>query len=258
MHKDSKKKYRAVERKITRLLETLPPDVLVALIKTKDQIDYWTVLRHHYADVAKCWEALHSGRNDPLAPLLKSGEISKNTYDHLWLTVDFYERLWELIQISFCFVKPELERLGLEYVPESACELFSLFLFDAASSEFTLCLSYVELSARKPGEEYQLASKLRRGQALLPHEIVRLNSLSEKQHPIMMILFATCHKKASRRQPVLKARLEAAYTALFNLSNKQLALRRKGGSFAWKDGELFEGSRYGGCYAKKPETDPFN
>ena len=246
MHKDSKKKYSAIERKITRCLADLPPGLLVALIKTKDQMDYWIALKHHYANVSKCWEALHSGRNDPLDPLLKSGEINKNDYDHVWLTVDFYERMWELIQISFRFVKPELKRLELECAPESAAELFGALLFDAAVAEFTPCLNgYVELPARKPPEEYRMASKLRKGEILLPHEITRLYSLGEKQHLLTIVLFATCNKKATNRQPVLKARLEAVYTALFNLSDKKAALRREGGSIAWKDGNLGRGDKDG-------------
>jgi len=244
-------KYSAVEKKIARVLNNLPTESLGALIKTEDQLINWLAHRKFRIFAAQCWRALHKGDEDPLRALLESREIDRSTYEHVWLTVDFYERLWELVQVSFYYVQPELENYGLSFLSKSAAALFSFIVLFEANADFFVCLKpYHECSSGKQTKNQRLAKKVLKGEAK-PHELRQLKGLNDKNEfnlPLFITL-AISQEKATRKEPVLKAKLEAFNVALFKLSDCEATACRKAGSFAWNKGEMIRAKR-GGSYAK--------
>lgn len=240
-------KTRTLEKKIVKFLAQLPPELLLVLIETTDQIEHWSDLRKFYKTLSCCWQAMHSGKDDPLAPLLKSGEMTKALYDYVWLTVDCYERLWELVQISFRYVRPELEQMKICEAPKSAYELFKLIVSDFATEQFKICLEeYTYFPARQSPELQVLGVKLFQGEELSPYEEKRLQTLLAKDwetqalavNPVFVVTMAVCHKKAGGRQSILKARLDAYHTAMFNVLIQQKRLHWHTGSYAWDKGKL--------------------
>jgi hypothetical protein len=240
-------KTRTLEKKIAKLLAQLPPEFLLVLAKTSDQKEHWSNLRNFYGLLSCCWQAMHSGKDDPLAPLLKLGEISKAEYDYVWLTVDWYERLWELVQISFRYVRPELEQLKICEIPKSAYELLELILAEFATEQFdTSQKQYLYLPGRQLPEFQALAVKVFKGEELCPHEEKRLqllltkdwNEKAFKVNPVFVVTMAVCHKKAGGRQSIFKARLDAYHTAMFNVLIQEKRLHWQTGSHAWDKGKL--------------------
>lgn len=245
-----------VKKKIAKLLAHLPPESLLILANTRDRSEHWYHLREFYKDLHNCWQAMHLGKNDPLVPLLKSGGINKAQYDYIWLTVDCYERLWELVQISFRYVRPELEQLEMGEVPKSAYELFKLIISNFAKEQFKVCLQdYVKLAGRQLHELQELGLKIFKGEELNPYERKRLPKLLAKDwqkeafavNPEFVVTIATCYRRVTRKQSILKARLDAYSTAMFNLREQEKRLHWHTGSYVWSKGKLIK-SEIGGKY----------
>jgi hypothetical protein len=249
------KEYSVVEKKITKLLVQLPPKFLQTLAVTESQAEHWFSLNRFYSTLSECWQASHQGKNDPLISLLKSGEIDKTSYDYIWITHDYYQRLWELVQLSFEYVKPELKRL-LSYEPKTAYEVFERILHNSSEERFRVCLEpYIELSARKSVEKYKLAAKICSGKKLESSEEKEVQRLLKPAllqqsficHPVLAVTLLTCFKKEGKRTTILKIRLKAYITATENLNQQLARLNNHMPSYAWKDGKRGEGQK-GGNY----------
>lgn len=243
----------AVEKKIAKLLAQLPTEDLLTLAETIDQVRHWMDNRFFRVLISQCWSARHEGRNDPLYPMLKSGEISRDVYNRVWLTVDFYQRLWELTQISFHHVRPALTQLGLsKEKASSAYELFAGAIRESANNTFSICLKpYHEVSTTKSVKHHKLLKKVSERDAT-PIEQKLLQSFRNQgkpQHILISLILAICKRKATSREKVLKAKLDDCFTALDRLADSEMTVCRNGGSFAWNKGELI-GGKIGGSYAK--------
>lgn len=241
-----------LEKEIALFLAMLPPESLLALIETTDQLQHWKQSRFFNTCISECWKARLNGRDDPLWPRLKSGELDRDFYNQIWLTVDYYQRLWELIQISFHHIRPELTRFELGDWPSSAYDLFCGVICENARNNFCRCLEpYCEFSAKKMVQKHQLLKKVREGKAT---KIQRQRALElkeqEPQNLLLFIVVSICKKKATGRQRVVKAKLQDFYTALSRLCDCEATRRRNLGSFAWKNGKLMRGSKPGGTYSE--------
>ncbi|MCY7284269.1 MAG: hypothetical protein LH679_12720 [Cyanobacteria bacterium CAN_BIN43] len=247
-----------LQKKSARFLAELPPEHLFVLANTTDQFNHWDDLRWFYAALSACWQAIHSAQDDPLAPLLESGEINTVFYNYIWLTVDCYGRLWELIQISFRYVRLELLKHYTSCAPQSAHELFKKIVSDFSKEQFDICLKdYVKVSGRKLLELQELGLKVFKEENLSPYEKVRLQRLLTKDwdkkalitNPAFVILLDTCYKKVNGRNTALKARLEAYHIASFNLLEQEKKLHWHTGSWTWDKGKRIS-SKLGGNYAR--------
>lgn len=242
-----KSTYGILEKKITRCLAKLPSQHLIALVTTKEQVCLWLAHRCFQNWLALCWRARHIGEDDPLASLLESGRVDQDTYERVWLTVDLWEQLWGLIQLGERYIRAEFDHLGLDYPFKSAFELFIRVVWQDTNSTFSVCLKpYHEVSARKYEKAYRLAAK-GCSETLNPIEESNLHGLLNQHQadPLLSIVIAICHQKATRKRLALKNKLEMFYTVLGKLSAKEATIRRKAGSFAWKDGKRGKGDKDG-------------
>lgn len=239
---------RNAEKKIARYIAQLPSERLLKLARTQDQINLWLAQRYFRTLISKSWTARHSGKNDPVKRLLESQEIDRDTYDRVWLVVDYYEQLWGLVQLSFGYVRSECVALRLSYPFKEAVDLFFEIIRAEVDNDFSICLSYHEVSARKHEKALRLLSA---GctRPLNPIEDSQLKAV-ESQYPLnkwFAITLAACEKKATRTKPALKGKLQGFYDAASRLFDKEATIYRKVGSFAWSDGEIIRG-KIGGSY----------
>lgn len=239
--------YGTLEKKIARCLARLPSKHLLALTKTREQMRSWLVQRYFQQLLSLCWRARHSGEDDPISGLVRSGKINQDIYDRIWLMVEFWEQIWGLVQLAAPYIQEEIEKLGLEYPFKNAFELFATIIWEESNSTFSVCLKpYYEVSALKYERACRLASKSCK-EILNPIEERRLHGLLNQQ-PNMMWMALTlsiCHQKATRQRIALKTKLELFYVALGKLCDKEATISRKTSSFAWKDGKLGSGDKDG-------------
>lgn len=238
------------QRRLASFLKRLPDARLLQLLDTWEQLRHWKMHRGFYKNVSLCWKAIHKGEDDPIRCLAEAGEINWGTYNHVWLTVLFYERLWELLVLSFRDVSPEINRLGL-FQPKTAFLLFQWIAFDEANTHFAVCLEpYCEVSSNKLANNYRLLSKVIKEEATSSQKkkAEKLGSQNEAEL-LMGIILEICHKKATRRRPALKAALQAFYVALNDLNRHSVTLAKAEGCYAWNKGERVRALR-GGSYSQ--------
>lgn len=232
-------------KKIAYWLAFLPDSSLLTLVKTREQLRTFFGVRYMQTLASSAWTARFTGKNDPLQPLLKSGEIDSDTYDRVWLWVDFLEQLWGLIQLAEPYVKAEFEHLKFDYPFASAFELFMRIVWEQTNAKFSVCLKpYHEVSASKYEKAYRLTAKgCREGLNRLEHTRQQACLNQHQPNEWMRIVLAICHQKATKRRRALKSKLETFNLALANLCDKEATVRRKAGSYAWQNGEILTGSR---------------
>jgi hypothetical protein len=247
----SQKTSRLLERKITRVLASLPDDRLRDLARTQEQIKFWLAMRRHQEWVAQCLDARFTGKDDPLKPLLKLGGISQLLYDRVWLVVDLYEQMWGLVQLVTPYVQEEFEGTGLEFLAESAYKLFVRLVWNKVNKEYRTCLKYHESSSPKYEKACRLVAKQVK-EGLNPVEELKLRDLLEPDRPDMLLQFvlALAEQKATKRRLALKSKLEMFYISLGKLCEKEATISRKVDSYAWKNGRRVKASRYGGTYSE--------
>lgn len=238
------------EKKVARILKSLPSRHLLRYIETEDQLRLWAADRLLQGLVSQCWRSYFSGDNDPLEPALSAGELSQDIYDRAWTLADFYIQLWGLVQLTQPYIKRELEGTELERWAESAYKLFARLAWNDSNHSFQVCLKpYHEQSGRKSEKMYRLAAKGCE-EELDPEQKKELQRLLSKHPPdwLMVLVLYIAKQKSSRSKP-LRSRLEAFNRKLSELCLKEATISRKVGSFAWKNGEIKKASRYGGTYS---------
>lgn len=240
------------KRRLARFLKQLPDKRYLMLVDTWEQLAYWMMHRSFNLQVSQCWKAMHDGSDDPIRLLVEAGEINWGTYNHVWLTVFFYERLWELLNLAFFYVSPEINRLGL-FQPKSASLLFHWIVFDDVNTHFAVCLEpYSQVSRNELAKNYRLISKIIKGEAT-PSEQTKAEKLSSRNEAelLMGIILKICHIKATKRRPALKAALQGFYQALNDLNRHSVTLAKTEGCYAWIKGQRVWANR---CVRYSPDA----
>lgn len=226
-------------------------------VATEDQKQHYEELQQFYKLVSQCWHALHNGEDDPLVPLRKSKRLNKATYDYIWRTVIVYERLWELVQVSFVHIQPKLMWLTTGPSRESAFGLFNEILHETSCAEFSICMEvYVECPSRRQSLLESIALKIYLGESLLPHEenwlfskqaqrLIAQRSKEEAQSlPLYCFVLHAC-EQVSKKESIVKERLEDLSTAWQRLARQEHKMIWHQKSFAWKNGKRGEGDKSG-------------
>lgn len=240
----------AIEKKIAVALAMLPSEDLLKWTKTEEQITCWLSNRFFNSYISACWSALHSGKDDPLQPLLKSGLIEKTLYNQVWLTTYFFESLWELVQVGFCHIRPALTELGIGKVPRSAYEMFTFAVWEVGEERFSVCLKpYHTVSAGKYIKQHKLLNKAENGK-LTPNKQKELESWIKQdlQFSAISLILGISKKKATSSEKVLKAKLDDCLTAIDRLAACEVSQMRRSRSFAWKNGRILRTRKEGGTY----------
>jgi hypothetical protein len=239
-------------KRIAYLLASLPEEGLLLLAKTTDQIHYWLTDRLANTLAAIAWIARQQLQPDPLQPLLKSGQLSRNDYNRIWSLVDYYQRLWALVQLTEPFIRELFEKANFPWPHQEPCDLFACIVKELANEEFSCCLvTYKESSATNNEKECRQLAKFLNGKPLskeLERKAERPIDRAKLAKRIWAtLLLAIAQKNATRNNRALKHALEDFHVALARLFEYEATYHRIHGSYAWKDGKKIKGSR-GGSY----------
>lgn len=232
---------------IVESLVHLPSEALRKQAKTEDQVKYMLACQFQISLAALCFDSLRGYEaDDPIRPLLKSGQISKYTYNRAWLTAHFFCTLWQLIQSSFSFIQPELRRLGFGHVCTSAVEVFNFFARYMVDDDCATCLAkYCEISSRKVVKRYRRAKKLfnQEGTVVQQRHQSKKSCKDELDITLTAILTICCIK--ARNEPVIKGRLEALIADATRLGDYVAKQLYNAPCHAWKNGKLGKGDKRG-------------
>lgn len=233
--------------KIGRFLEKLPSQHLASLIRNKDQLKSFLSHRNHQKLVSLAWTARFTGQDNPLDSLLKTKQINRNTYNLVLHTVDWYEQLWGLVQLSEPHVQARVIEWGFEYPFKSAFELFVRILYDSINADFSICIKgYQEFSTDKFEKAFRLVAKACTKEIDSEQEKFLRRTLPQSgEFCWLTLLLAICHFKVSTRRTPLKSKLEDFYIVSERLFELEATTCRKAKSFAWKDGKKGKGTKSG-------------
>ena len=84
--------------KFAEILENLPDEILFESVKTVEQKEEWFAKRLENKIIGQCFKARFCEEDDPIEPWKSTDPIA---YELAWRTVDYYETLWGVVQLSF-------------------------------------------------------------------------------------------------------------------------------------------------------------
>lgn len=241
------------EELIARFWAKLPEDWLILLGTTQAQQEHWLGCRIYQQMLSDCWRARHSGFSDPLAPARERGEIDRLTHERIWGLVDFYQRLWALIQLSETLVRQTFQEAGHPYPFPLARNYFEAILQEAATCQFLICLEpHAELSGGAEGKmtkEFRVLHKELSGEPVLPSDLPKKPQklpARETVSPLLGIVIYVCeHRAKPRKDRLVKTALTDFYQAAVRIAGLSAKSLREKGSMAWSRGEVLKGKRGG-------------
>jgi hypothetical protein len=257
---------------VKSLLTSMPKEDLVSLESTLDQVRYWLLHRRTYVLVARVWVAKREGIDDPIAPLVKAGQMSKNDHDRIWALAYFYECLQNVVYWTEPLIRESFAKSGREYPFENRAELFACLLLEQTSGEFSICLDkYREIPGGKNQRQYKSLAGHLRGKPLTESQEKEVGLFVEptekgvtafadkvlynrktSKYPWFSEVLSSAKKGATRRNPQLKRDLKNFYEATAELFSKEATHHRIQGSIAWFDGHKVQASEDGTYHKPKP------
>lgn len=265
-----KNKLLAEQKRIASVLSELPRiekifEFLPGYLPTDDQLEYWAGLKSDYSLVAMCWRARVKGQDNPLYPMLESGEIDRWHFDYFWRLMNYHWTLWELVQGVEPFIKEAFRRNQDAYPFKGACELFICILDRLADHRAWIPLKdHHEVSYGKRSEALNLAVK----KDLNKIELKRIESLRNEQvipDPYFWFWFHTviaAGKHLAKSSLTIRDTMED-----FKSANNRIAEMRTMGnrkrpsstwnqrkSFAWINREIYLAGRGGGYNTRKRDN----
>lgn len=136
-------------RQILRTFNSTPSRRFLKNARSQFQIEQWARLHRNSLLTALAWVSHQEHMDNLLADLMSNGLITQNEHDYAWGTAFMYLDFWSVCQQCARFLKAECELQGVTYPFSSAYELFTHAVRECGDYEFSLCLQYQELSARK-------------------------------------------------------------------------------------------------------------
>lgn len=245
--------------RILGLLTALPESRLLSLIQTSDQLQEWLTSRFTYTCVAAAWITRQELQDDPIEPFLKSGKLSQNDYNRIWRLVDYYQRLWVLVQRTEPFMRKKLKQANAEYPFDTTFELFVCIVAEQTNNQFSYCLeSYRECSGTKDAKEYRHLAKYMETKTLSKYlertmrGHISLKLAKVRKNIWSLLLFCVAQENATKSRRLLNDALQDVYTALARLFEAEATHHRIQGSFAWFKGEKVKGSKTSAYHQPKP------
>lgn len=144
----------AILEQIAQLIENLPSEELLKQAKTTEQIDEWHSQRRGNKILAECWRAKFIIHCDaPINQALDRKEIDKLKHEGIWLLVEQYKVLWEIVQFTEPYIKQlhselrnywELAEMNSVPLPKEFIHAFEVII----KKEYSFCSDlelYIEI-----------------------------------------------------------------------------------------------------------------
>lgn len=173
---------------------------------------------------------------------LELGLIDKPLYNRAWLTALFFQRAWELIQISYhdC-IYPELERLGLGDRSIDPFQYFGWMVVHDSNKGFNECFEPIyTFQPRKHSRACRLA-------VIALAEGKPLPGTKDDLNPAICLMLSVCKKKATNRNPAIKSSFEAFKVAAIELYDFLAKDYAHAHSYRWLNGH-YERAAQGRIY----------
>lgn len=236
--KKTQKLYGLEEQKITQGLKQQPHIELLDQVETIEQFACWVYQLLFYNCVSESWQAIHGAVTNPMRDKLEAGLINKSFYNQAWLTAIFFQRAWELLQISYhdC-IQPELERLGLGSRNITPFEYFGWIVCHDSRTGFNNCLkTFYNFQPRKHSRACRRAVEALAEGKPLPGTKDDLN-------PAICLMLSVCQKKATNRNPAIKSSFEAFKVAAIDLYDFLAKYYAHAPSHRWVNGHYERGTQ---------------
>lgn len=253
-----------INERIAELIASLPREHLFQPdLMTDDQITEWHSFRRSQLILSECWRANFIIKHgDPIAESLDKKEITKHTYELIWLKVNIYKTQWELCKLAWqkyhkTFFKPDYF--------QSPYDLFSETLREEVEGSFSWCKeSYYDLTIKKWGNALKQLSKIcdvKRQDLIYPEELKAIevqklkNNLGASKVGFSWLgLTILLCQFAAFKDPYLKNQLIDYYDSLHKYLQLAATASRKLPGFAWKKGKKVYTSKAGGIYQELNKT----
>ncbi|KOP23473.1 hypothetical protein AMR41_26195 [Hapalosiphon sp. MRB220] len=245
---------------IIRNLLELPSSAYWEIDLSPDQQNHWLAMRGKCNLQSQYWWSIFNFRGDPLTNLVESGQITEWDRLTVILQVDFFQRLWELVQTA----EPHLKKIyeagaypWAEFGDLSAAALLSNIIKDFIDGEFEKALQPFFKLSIQDGQKicsYYL-DEIKSPQGKREAKNLVKNFTKDKCLSVNFLLFCDY---AAKTDPSVMMRINALQQSnenLFRHWKTALARKRssknfhKFASFRWQEGILKLGSSTGGTYA---------
>lgn len=256
---------------IAQLLENLPSEELLKQAKSPDQIKEWHSVRRGNKILAECWRAKFINHCDaPINQSLDRKEIDKLRYEGIWILVEQYKVLWDIVQL----VEPDVKLahfiirliakftdyyslqlpqnflkifgniLQYDYPFNSGFELFAEILTETETDRFSICLKpYQEISITKGEDGFKQVKEIV-SQGITKEFYPLVNPIDTKkiksnfpwdsfQISWMTMTIMVC-QLAGFTKPLLKEKLHKFNTLIAEMCRLGITACRKRDSQTWR------------------------
>ena len=248
-----------LSKKFKNLFEKLPSEELLQFIETQNKIEHWFIARKVNKYKADCFASRFAGKDDPIEHLKKT-ENGKLIHRFTWQSVDTYESLWAMTQISFSDVKQICAAENISLPFSRAWDLFLEIISFQEDAVYAKCLqeSCNTIHLKRDSQAAKLIRKSawdERGK-LNEAEDSKLKELTKDQPINNWLVFTyNCCQQLSKRDELIakhynKFRRDIATT--MDLQQKVFSDSSKGrldirfASIWWIDGNEYRGQEKGG------------
>lgn len=237
MMRNRKNQYGLMEQKIAQVLREQPDPRLLDEIYTIEQFACWVSNYCFYNCVSDVWEANYKHATaSKCDELLELGLIDRDFKEGVWYAARYLQRLWELIQVSFCdCIRPELARRRAANFFQDPFNFFAYLVYEEARIGFSSCLHpFLTVQARKESKLYRKVANAI-GDGKLPSEV------DSEANPLVCLVLDVCGK-ATKNRPI--------ETALRDFRQAAIDLHHEGAkrwwhkrSYRWNNGHYERGNK---------------
>lgn len=166
--------------RIARFISNLPNHAFVGDFTDLCQVYAWMEWKNGCIWKAKCFLAGHKHPDNPLLRELEEGIIDQYYHDSVWLTVNLYDNLWQLIHIQSRLIKTAFISQGWGYPFKSPRELLEEIISSTIDGEFFNTLKPLYIAHAGEFKEIAKLGRKNNKDSLSTPERERLTKLTQK------------------------------------------------------------------------------
>lgn len=192
-------------KSLAAFIKNLPDKEVTQFIETQNQVERLLISRGINYAVADCFMARFLKGDDPIFHLKQKSKTSKLIYNMVWMSVNVYESLWSMIQISFQEIKQICEQDDINLPFFKAWDLFLEIIRIQENSVYSKCL-HASCNTVNLNRDLTASKLIRKSvwSGLSDDEELQLNKLTKEQ-PVshwLKIAYSLC-KELSKKDTLI-------------------------------------------------------